>query len=102
MSVYFGTSSNDVFANATATVSGSVIKITAPINAEKINFYAPKDFESTNTYTLNNVAVDFLNSNGNKIDYNWVSGAPISAAYDSKTKKLYLVNRESPPPSSAK
>lgn len=98
MSVYFGTSSNDVFANATATVSGSVIKITAPINAEKINFYAPKDFESTNTYTLNNVAVDFLNSNGNKIDYNWVSGAPISAAYDSKTKKLYLVNRESPPP----
>ena len=91
MPISFGTvSSGNTFANATAVYENGFVKITAPSSAERINFYAPANFNYADVYTLNGSQVQISNLTNNQPIMSWVVGAPVSAIYDPDTDRLYL------------
>ena len=91
MPISFGTvSSGNTFANAIAVYENGFVKITAPSSAERINFYAPANFNYADVYTLNGSQVQISNLTNNQPIMSWVVGAPVSAIYDPETDRLYL------------
>lgn len=84
-----------VFANSTAIYENNSIKITSPSNSEVINFYAPVDGNSNDSYFVNNSLVTLLNQVGETPDYGWKEGSPIYGVYDSNNNKLFIKTTKS-------
>lgn len=91
MSLQFGKVVGDsTFANATAVYENGFVRITAPNKADRINFYAPADFNYADVYTLNGNQVQISNLTNNQPIMQWITGAPVSGIYDPDTQRLYL------------
>lgn len=94
--IQFGKMVTDgVFANSTAIYENNSIKITSPSNSEVINFYAPVDGNSNDSYFVNNSLVTLLNQVGETPDYGWKEGSPIYGVYDSNNNKLFIKTTKS-------
>lgn len=91
MPISFGkVADNGVFANATATIENGFVRITAPPEADKINFYAPADFSLATVYTVNGVQVELANMQDSIPSVSWITGAPLSCIYARNEEKLYI------------
>ena len=91
MPIQFGKiTNNGIFANATATVENGFVRITAPPEADKINFYAPADFSLATVYTVNGVQVELANMQDSIPSVSWITGAPLSCIYEKDEEKLYI------------
>ena len=90
MSIQFGKINNNIFVNSTATYENGIVSISSPENAEKINFYAPSNANSSDLYEINGKQVILSNILNNNPEITWVKGAPISAVYDSESNKLFI------------
>ena len=91
MPIQFGKiTNNGIFANATATVESGFVRIIAPPEADKINFYAPADFSLATVYTVNGVQVELANMQDSIPSVSWITGAPLSCIYERDEEKLYI------------
>ena len=91
MPIQFGKiANNGIFANATATVESGFVRIIAPPEADKINFYAPADFSLATVYTVNGVQVELANMQDSIPSVSWITGAPLSCIYERDEEKLYI------------
>lgn len=90
MSIQFGKINNNIFVNSTATYENGIVSISSPENAEKINFYAPSNANSSDLYEINGRQVILSNILNNNPEITWVKDAPISAVYDSENNKLFI------------
>lgn len=65
--------------NATATYENGVVSIISdPTTAKKIYFYAPSDFNESDTYTLNGIPITIKDLNNENIYDAWKNGSPVS------------------------
>lgn len=90
MSIQFGKINNNIFVNSTATYENGIVSISSPENAEKINFYAPSNANSSDLYEINGRQVILSSILNNNPEITWVKDAPISAVYDSESNKLFI------------
>ena len=65
----------------------AIVEITAPSDAEIINFYTPAVFNKDDVYRVNGVVAQVVNLNGEKVLSGWSAGVPITLIY--KDNKLF-------------
>ena len=65
----------------------AIVEITAPSDAEIINFYTPAVFNKDDVYKVNGVVAQVVNLNGEKVLSGWSAGVPITLIY--KNNKLF-------------
>ena len=65
-------------------------KLTVPVTATDIRFYAPKDYDPNDAYEVNNKAVELLQPDGSKVVNGWKAGSPIQFILNADKSIAYV------------
>ena len=63
---------------ASASITGTVINITGPANAQSVTFTTPAAWSSSYTYTYNGTPITLTDLNGNPVTNGWAANVPVT------------------------